>query len=325
MKISNILKSRFVSHTPLILSHRITSLCNCHCQTCDLWKKSSEAKNDLTKEEIFSLLRQAREAGMIGYSVWGGEPLLRKDLPEILAYAKKMGLVNMLVTNGFLLREKHKEILPFTDFIAVSIDSNDDLHDKMRGIKGIRERAIEGIRLCREHGPKTKIMVNTVINRLNYNKIEDLLKLSKELGVVHTFEPIDVTEDYFKTANDFMPTMEQLKEAFSKIIALKKKGYRVENSIGYLNNFSHKKKYVCHFPKILFVVDAHGNSFSCMNNAWGNIKTKSLKEIFKDKEFKSFCKRSEKCNKCNVSCVIESSFAYSLNPLFLIGTIKKLL
>lgn len=325
MKISNVLRSRFVSHTPIILSHRIISLCNCHCRTCDLWKKSSEVKYDLAKEEIFSLLKDAKDAGMIGYSVWGGEPLLHKDLPEILAFSKKMGLVNMLVTNGFLLKERHEEILPYTDFLTVSIDSNDSLHDKMRGMKGIRDRAIEGIRLCKKKRKKTKIIINTVINSLNYNKIEELLKLSHELGVIHAFEPIDTTEDYFKISNIFMPTQDQLKEAFLKIIELKKKGYKVENSFDYLENFSHEKKYKCHFSKILMVVDAHGNTFSCTNNGWGNVKDRRLKDIFDDDSFKMFCKRAEKCNKCSTSCVIESSFTYSLNPLFLLNTIKKLI
>lgn len=325
MKISNVLKSRFVSHTPIILSHRIISLCNCHCQTCDLWKKSSEAKYDLAKEEIFSLLKDAKDVGMIGYSVWGGEPLLHEDLPEILAFAKKMGLVNMLVTNGYLLKERHEEILSYTDFLTVSIDSNDDLHDKMRGMKGIRERAIEGIILCKKKGKKTKIIINTVINRFNYNKIEDLLNLSRELDVIHAFEPIDITEDHFKVSNTFMTTQEQLKEAFLKIIELKKKGYKVENSFDYLKNFSYDKKYKCHFPKILMVVDAHGNTFSCTDNGWGNVKDRRLKDIFIGNDFKAFCKRAEKCNKCSVSCVIESSFTYSLNPLFLLNTIRKLI
>ncbi|HEY9246780.1 MAG TPA: radical SAM protein, partial [Candidatus Methanoperedens sp.] len=259
-----------------------------------------------------------------GYSVWGGEPLLREDLHEILAFAKKMGLVNMLVTNGSLLKERYKEILPYTDFLTVSIDSNDDLHDKMRGMKGIRERAIEGIKLCKEKRKETKIIINTVINRLNYRKIGELMELSHELDVIHAFEPIDTTEDHFKVSDTFMPTQNQLKEAFSKIIELKKKGYKVENSFGYLKNFSYEKKYRCHFPKILIVVDAHGNTFSCVDNGWGNVKDRRLKDIFVDNDFKAFCKRVEKCNKCNVSCVIESSFTYSLNPLFLLKTIKKL-
>jgi len=288
MNIAKILKSRFITHTPIILSHRITSLCNCKCKTCDLWKRSSEVKDDLTKEEIFSLIKKAKDAGIIGYSVWGGEPLLRRDLPEILEFAKEAGLITMVITNGYFLKEKYKEILPFTDFLIVSIDFDDDMHDEMRGAKGIRKRAIEGIELCKNS--ETKIIINSVISNRNYDKIEGLLALSRRLNVMHAFEAMDITEEYFKPADSFRPTDDQLKSAFSKIIAFNKKGYNIYNSIGYLENFSKKKKYTCHFPKILIVVDAHGDISSCHNNSWGNAKNIDFDKIFSNRDFKYFCK-----------------------------------
>ncbi len=47
----------------------------------------------------------------------------------------------------------------------------------------------------------------------------------------------------------------------------------------------------------------------------GNVKEKSFEEIFKNNLYKKFCKENERCNRCDVSCVIETSFAYSINPL----------
>jgi MoaA/NifB/PqqE/SkfB family radical SAM enzyme len=282
-----------------------------------------EVKDDLSKEEIFSMLKKAKEVGIFGYSVWGGEPLLRKDLPEILEFAKKMGLITMVITNGYFLKDRYKEILPHTDYLIVSIDFDDDMHDEMRGAKGIWKRAIEGIELCK--GSKTKVVINSVITNLNYNKVEGLLDLSRRLGVMHAFEAMDITEEYFKPANAFRPTEDQLKVAFSKMIELKKKGYNVYNSVGFLENFSKKKKYTCHFPKIFIIVDAHGNISSCQDNSWGSIKNTDFKKVFSSPEFKKFCKKVEACNKCNVACVVESSFAYSLNPYYLFNEVAKIL
>jgi len=319
----NILKCRLLSQTPLALTHLVTSLCNCKCKTCDLWKKSSEYKNDLPKEEIFKMLKDAKKSGIISYTAWGGEPLLCKDLPEILKFAKEQELITTVITNGFLLKDRCNEILPFLDFLIVSIDSNDYLHDKMRGVRGLRKRAIEGIKLSKKS--KTKIIINSVVSKLNLDKIEGLLKLSKELDIPITFEPMEIIEGYNE---QFRPTEKELKKVFSKIIKFKKAGYRIGNSFEYLKNFSKQKKYVCHAPKCYITVDTRGNISSCvgsLNKIWGNIKNKSFKEIFRNKKFKEFCKEVEKCNKCNVSCVIETSLAYSLSPLYFLDKAENLL
>ncbi len=322
MKVMTVLKNRFVSHSPVMLTHLITSLCNARCKTCDLWKKSSEYRTDLSKEDVFKLLEKAKKAGMVSYTVWGGEPLLRKDLPEILQFAKKKGFITTVITNGFFLKERCEEITPFTDLMIVSIDSNDSLHDKMRGVEGILKRAIDGIEKCKK--TKTKVIMNSVISKLNLDKIEGLLELSKKLNVPIAFEPMDINPGYnehLKTTN------KELKTAFSRIIRYKKSGYKVINSIQYLQNFSKQKKYVCHAPKCYIAVSAHGKIESCVgtnSKCWGNIKETSFEEIFNSLDFKDFCKKMEMCNKCNVSCVIESSLMYSLNPWVIIDKIKNL-
>jgi MoaA/NifB/PqqE/SkfB family radical SAM enzyme len=323
MIVTDILKSRFISHSPFILTHKITSLCNARCKTCDLWKSSSEYKNDLTKEDIFKMLEDARKAGMINYTVWGGEPLLRKELPEILTFAKKNGFITSIITNGFLLKDIYTELVGIVDYVIVSIDSNDELHDEMRGVEGILERAIDGIKLSKK--AKIKIIINSVINKLNLDKVDGLCELSKELGVSIVFEPMNVLPEY----NEHLkPTPQELKKAFSKIIKYKKMGYKIGNSIQYLKYFTEKKRYTCHMPKCYITIDTDGDIGSCLQGVstawkkWGNVKEKSLKNLFESIEYKNFCKGMEKCNRCTFSCVIESSLAYSLNPFFLLDKMK---
>ena len=88
---TNLIRCRLVSHTPVFLTHIVTDFCNLRCQFCDLWKeqKKKDIHNELTTEEVFRLLDQARDAGMVSYTLWGGEPLLRKDIGEILEYAHR--------------------------------------------------------------------------------------------------------------------------------------------------------------------------------------------------------------------------------------------
>ncbi|MFC1715473.1 radical SAM/SPASM domain-containing protein [Candidatus Poribacteria bacterium] len=318
MRIINILKSRLISHSPLALAHHVTSLCNARCKMCDMWKRSPKHTDDLSREEIFGMLDRAKEAGMVGYIAWGGEPLLREDLPEILQFAKKRKFLTMVVTNGFLLADRCKEIAPLTNLLYVSIDSNSSLHDEMRGVEGILKNAIDGIKSCKRE--KVKVSINSVISSLNLDAVEGLCELSRELDVPIVFEPMQIVSEHNK---HLKATDEELRIAFSKILKYKRAGYRVDSCTQYLQNFSKQKQYVCHTAKCYVTVDAHGNITTCSENKnWGNIKERAFEELFSSIEFKEFCREAEKCNKCDISCVAEVSLIYSLSPRFILDTVK---
>jgi len=314
-----LIRSRFFTHTPYRLMHVVTSLCNARCIMCDQWKKSPEQINDLSLEEIIKMLENAKKAGIFIYTAWGGEPLLRKDLHLILKYAKKLNFITSIITNGYYLKKRCDELMPYIDSLVVSIDSNDDLHDKMRGINGIKDKAIEGIKICSKY--KTKITINSVICKMNVDKIDGLVKLSDELSVPINFQPMDVFGEYNEK---YRLTEEDFKKILTKILTYKKAGYNILNSYQYLNIAFKKNHFCCHAPKCIISVDANGNIIHFINaldKKWGNVKTDSFKDIFNSKEFKQFLKESEKCNKCRYSCVIEISLAYSLNPRYLIERI----
>ncbi len=317
LKSLNILKSRLYTHTPLVLTHNVTYLCNCKCKTCDLWKKSSQFRDDLSRESVFRLLDEARDAGMVAYVAWGGEPLMRKDLPQILAHAKKNGLYTTVITNGFLLPARCEEIAPHTDLLIVSIDSDDELHDEMRDLPGIRRKALEGIKRCKEL--KIRVMINSVISSLNLGKIDGLVTLATDLGVPIAFEPLNVYPGY----NEHLkPADDVIAAEFAKIVAHKRAGRDIVNSFQYLEtirqDYSRQKSYVCHAPEVFIEVHPDGTVARCTGGAWCNVKDIPLKQLFNGDDYRSFCKDARRCTKCVVSCVVESSLAYSLDPGFLI-------
>ena len=314
MKSFNIIKSRFFSHSPFILLHNITYRCNCECEFCARWKKLSNYKNELSLEEIFKMLKDTKESGITNYVIEGGEPLLIEDLPKILEYAKKQDFETGVITNGFFLKNRYKEIMPFTDSFLVSIDSHDKLHDEMRGIKGLFERAVEGIKLCKNN--KANIIINSILCKLNLNKIEGLADFSEELQIPIIFQPIDIYKGY----NDQLKlTQSELQKTYFKIMELKRSGYKILNSYHYLEHIIENKNYVCHSPKCYIYLMPNGNVVSCcdiIDDIWGNIKTTSFKEIFKSAEFREFCKKIEGCNECRSNLVIETSLLYSLHPKY---------
>ena len=86
----------------------------------------------------------------------GGEPLVRKDLPELAKYATNKGMRAVISTNGTLIDRNMAKILKDVglSYVGVSLDGGEEVHDAFRGVKGAYKKALEGRDYCREEGLK---------------------------------------------------------------------------------------------------------------------------------------------------------------------------
>src|SRR4030043_251529 len=110
----------FGARVPLFCGHKLTYNCNLRCKMCPFWKRSSK---DFDLEREKAILRQIYDSGVCGIAFEGGEPLLRKDLVEILAFSRSLPLHTSLITNGTLLESKIDEIAEYFDGVVyVSLD-----------------------------------------------------------------------------------------------------------------------------------------------------------------------------------------------------------
>lgn len=178
-----------------ITKHFIVTLevdyrCNARCSFCNRWHQ-----NDLkllSTGEIFQLLDDIRRAGGSIIALCGGEPLLRKDIFEIIRYAKERGFRVNMNTNGMLIPALAEKIaVSGLDNIMVSIDRPDTAnHDEMRGVKGTFENAVRGIRILKELNCPTHISISTTIFSKNLSELKKMIDLAHELGVNITFQPV---------------------------------------------------------------------------------------------------------------------------------------
>lgn len=322
-----------LENKPFMLSHILTTKCNCRCKTCDIWKKKPE--KELEKEQIFKILDKAVDVGIKVYAVWGGEPLLMKDLPEISRYAKKKKLVTLLFTNGALLEERANEICPYTDFLLVSIDSPDETNDEIRGRKGLFKIVVNGIKKAKEHTGCT-VIINTVVSKLNQDKIPEMLELAEKLGVKASFEPMQEVGGYNQK---YKLSMEKEAEIFKYLIQEKKRGNnRLSNSIRFYSNFVDGKNYACHMPKVYLTIGPGGEIVTCdllekskslglgyNEGYFGNILDLDLKEFLRSEKYQQFIRQAEKCQLCEYSCVIDYSNLYGLDPEAVMTAIRLLI
>jgi MoaA/NifB/PqqE/SkfB family radical SAM enzyme len=304
-----------VQKRPFVLSHAVNARCNMSCSFCDYWKKVGE---EPTKEEIFKLLDDAKEFGIGVYNAWTVEPLLRKDLPQIMAHAKELGMITSMVTNGKLLYERVEE-LGDVDYLSVSVDGiksykeirQMDFETLLKGLK----KAIE-VRIFQNR--KNPILMNCVLTGKNLDDIETLILLAKELEVKVSFEPVHkfpgISEEVWNEIG--IRDIEKFHNTVDRIIELKEQCYPIINSKTYLKMVKNgEMDYKCRATGIIMNITHDGTLETCrvQNEPLGNVMWDGFESVWKNSEEQ----RKEivrNCKGCLFFGYVENSLMQSLNP-----------
>jgi len=169
---------------PRVMGWEITSQCNLkcpHCFSAAATRPRDEMKTDECKRVIDSLSRIGAE--MIGWT--GGEPLLRDDLEELIAYARTAGIKSSITTNAVLLDEKRAESLKAAGnhSIQISLDgSTPERNHRMRlATEEEFHKIIEAIRICKRLN--IRLYLATLIGRENLDDGPDMIELARREGI----------------------------------------------------------------------------------------------------------------------------------------------
>ena len=168
----------------------VTGCCNFRCRHCYM-DAPDAALGELSTEEALELIDQMAECGVLRVDITGGEPLVRKDLWQLIDRICSYGMViGAFHTNGWLLNEKvldEFEKRGLKPEIAVSFDGV-GWHDWMRRIPGAEEVTLHALKLCHERGFFTS--VGMCIHRGNQDTLPQTVEALRAVGVT-----------YIKTAN----------------------------------------------------------------------------------------------------------------------------
>jgi pyrroloquinoline quinone biosynthesis protein E len=191
----------------------MTYRCPLHCPYCSNPTRypSGEA---LTTVEWRRVIGEASELGVLHLLFSGGEPLLRSDLPELVAAAREAGLYTNLITSAIGLTRARAERLKAAglDSVQISFQAEEaGLADIIAGFKA-HERKREAARLVRELG--FPLTVNVVLHRGNIGRIGAIIALAEEVGA----ERLELanTQFYgwaFTNREALLPTRAQLETA----------------------------------------------------------------------------------------------------------------
>ena len=176
---------------PHTLSHLVTTRCNGRCRTC-LWRDGTPGELDAAT--VAWLYEQAGRAGMAQLVVWGGEPLLRQDLPELLLAAHRAGLLTTLITNGWLLADRWPELRGHVDALILSLDDVGRAHDELRGLPGLYERLEAFVPALRADPLRPTLLVNTVLSGLNRGALRRVAAVARRWQAGLYFCPMETGE-----------------------------------------------------------------------------------------------------------------------------------
>lgn len=145
---------RLVSH-PVLCNYYITYRCNASCSFCDIWERPSPY---VTLENVRDNLRDLKRLGVRVVDFTGGEPLLHRQLDDLLREAKKLGLITTITTNGLLYPKYAERLRGLVDMLHFSLDSPiAEEHDQSRGVKCF-DKVMESIALARQLGERPDIL-----------------------------------------------------------------------------------------------------------------------------------------------------------------------
>jgi len=311
---------------PLRIALMVTHRCNLRCAMCMIVERDAEFRDkDLTTPELKLIISRIPSRTLITFT--GGEPFVRRDILDLLAYASENHRVN-LITNGVLFQEEKiagvVSLAPKNLFqkgpilIGVSIQGIGQTHDEIVGIKGSFEKARAHVLQFQEEkkrqGKKLPLLdIKSVITDENVGQMNELVDFAQEVGtdfctfqIVNTQDSsygiTDVTEDAYLTppAPVRFSNIETLEQ---QLALIEKRRQEVPFEIRFnpilppgeivrrYKNAIDINNYGCFVPWTTAHVGPSGNLFPCYSINCGNLLEKTFDEAWNGQVFRDFRKR----------------------------------
>lgn len=316
---------------PVLVSFGITRECDLKCPHC--YSDSGERdSNELSTEEAKRVIREVADLGAKIIIMDGGEPTLREDLVELVAYANDLGVRPVLGSNGMSLTEDLIGRLLEAGClgIAISLDGADPhTHDNFRGLEGAWERTVEGAKNCAKLGMPFQIA--PLMWRGSWAQLEDIIEIAKGIGA-NAMEVFDYVESgRGRGQSEYELDTEQRKQIVDQIlrwqsegdiifrvIALPQYWVEVERTIPEDEVLEKFTRSCCAAGTRYITILPNGDVIPCMvlQTKLGNVRENSLRDIWYDSPILETLRNREllqgRCGRCKyrVSCAGARCKAY---------------
>ena len=300
------------------LFFEVTSRCNARCEHCGSRCDDKEQGKEIEAKYIKKVLKEVSEhydPRYVMLNITGGEPLMRKDLFDLMAYAHELGFPWGMTTNGMLITKSKVEKMAETGMysVSVSIDGLEKTHEEFRKVPGSYKKILKGLEYMQECPTIKVVQVTTVANKKNFHELEDIYKMLCDMNIkywrVVNCDPIGRVQDH----SDILLDHSQYKELFEFIRSHNAEGkmevtYGCSHFIGLEYEKELRNEYFfCMAGLYVASVLSNGDIFVCPNVPrrkeliQGNVKKDSFIEVWENK-FEAFRNEyrtsNETCKKC---------------------------
>ena len=261
---------------PFYASFKITHKCSLRCEFCNVWMEDTP---DLSKEEVFKVIDNIANSSIVVVSLEGGDPLIRKDLGEILEYAHQQPFYLFFTTNGHLLDKRPmEEYGKHIDYLHISIDEG---HGNLEFFERLEE--------FQSYGPE--ICIQIVVTKDTMNAMEEKVKRVYGVGARTVIMPachLDGTDDYYPDPALFRQELIRLKKKYPNTITTPK---------GFLDNIN--KPHGCSTSSI--IIDSDGGLFypcRTIGKRLFNFTEGSFLEFLQSPEAQQARQEMKECTRC---------------------------
>ncbi len=293
----------------------VTYGCNARCVMCDIWKRDADVPRELTPDEYRWL-----PGSLKSINVSGGEPFLRDDLPEIVAIMSETCRRARIVisTNGLLPERIEATVARINETspkgsdpagavaVRVSVDALGEVHDRIRGVPGAYEKAMETVRRLQRLGVPDLGLAAT-LTQDNVGEITRVKKKADELGIRFVMSAAHSSPIFFGEHEVERP---HSKESVGEVLGLMRdhlrsrhpydwaKAYYLRGVVEYIKG--RPRRMPCRAGLDFFFLDPWGDVYPCNI---GGTKMGNARE----NDFRSMQKRTrqvvrESVASCSVQC-----------------------
>ncbi len=166
-----------------VVAYNCTRRCNLRCLHCYSASDSGCGEYEMTTDQAKRFLGQLKDAKTPVCLFSGGEPLLRRDLFDLLGEARRIGLPTVISTNGTQIDAEVARRLREANlrYVGVSLDGQEPFHDRFRQVKGSFQAALVGIEHCRQAGLRTGLRFT--ITQANADQVPAVFDIARDIGV----------------------------------------------------------------------------------------------------------------------------------------------
>jgi MoaA/NifB/PqqE/SkfB family radical SAM enzyme len=313
-------------HKPYLVMFNITEKCNLRCRYC--FGQYYDQKTQLTLPQIKKILLDFYALGARRLALSGGEPLLYKDIDQVIKFASSLGFSIGINSNGILV-PKHLKALKLLGNLSISLDGeNAKIHDYYRG-KGSFDKAIAGIEAA--HKAKIPLHFCLTLNSKNINHWPKVLKLAKKYKakvlispLYPQFSPSNKNAQDKSWQKQLRKTLQNLALENNSCLFYTKETYKLLSKWpDFKKDISSKKIKgypACVAGKKMVFLDSSGNLFACQRLSSINLGLNCFKLGVK----KSYTLLpSPSCSSCSWACYLEYNSLLGFKPKALLNFLKK--